>query len=159
MHPAAEELLKCPPTMPQVSDQQLSVPAPYPGASPGDSLESRVTPAAKCLANTLPQTQRQVQGFHKVNTSPSRSALTAVFRSLSLGVRRPGTASNTHALRAKGHFTVGQGSRARINSGLFLGLWASLPADAQPCPQPSPITPWSLFQHPGLWTRTEREKH
>ena len=79
-----KRLLKDPPVMPQVSDQQLSIPAPYPGASSRGSLESRVTPATRCLANTLPQSQRQVQGFHKVNTSPCHSALTGVFRSLSL---------------------------------------------------------------------------
>lgn len=140
-------LLLGPLMMPQVSDQQLSIPAPYPGASSRGSLESRVTPATKCLANTLPQSQRQVQGFHKVNTSPCHSALMAVFRSLSLDVRRPGTESNTHNLRAKEHFTVGQVSRARTNHGLFLGLQASLPAYAQPHPRPSPITPWTLFQH------------
>ena len=104
-------------------------------------------PATRCLANTLPQSQRQVQGFHKVNTSPCHSALTAVFRSLSLDVRRPGTASNKHNLRAKEHFIVGQVSHARTNHGLFLGLQASLPAYAQPRPRPSPITPWTLFQH------------
>ena len=115
-----KRLLKDPPVMPQVSDQQLSIPAPYPGASSRGSLESRVTPATKCLANILPQSQRQVQGFHKVNTSPCHSALTAVCRSLSLDVRRPGTVSNTHNLRAKEHFTVGQVSHARTNHGLFL---------------------------------------
>ena len=142
-----KRLLKDPPVMPQVSDQQLSIPAPYPGATSRGSLESRVTPATKCLANILPQSQRQVQGFHKVNTSPCHSALMAVFRSLSLDVRRPGTASNTHNLRAKEHFTVGQVSHARTNHGLFLGLQASLPAYAQPCPGPFPITTWTLFQH------------
>ena len=85
-----------------------------------------------------------------MNTSPCHSALTDVFRNLSLDVRRPGTASNTHNLRAKGHFTVGQVSHARTNHGLFLGLQASLPAHAQPRPWPSPITPWTLFQHEEL---------
>ena len=140
-------LLKDPPTTQQVSDQQLSIPAPYPGASSRGSLESRVTPATKCLANTLAQSQRQIQGFHKVNTSPCHSALTAVFRSLSLDMRWPGTASNTHTLRAKGHFTVGQVSCARTNHSLFLGLRASLPAYTQPRPWPFPITRWTLFQH------------
>lgn len=129
-----------------VSPPMSHTPCSRRGSSRG-SLESRVTPATKCLANTLPQSQRQVQGFHKVNTSPCHSALMAVFRSLSLDVRRPGTESNTHNLRAKEHFTVGQVSRARTNHGLFLGLQASLPAYAQPHPRPSPITPWTLFQH------------
>ena len=74
-----KRLLKDSPVMPQVYDQQLSIPAPYSGASSRGLLESRVTPATKCLANTLPQSQRQVQGFHKVNTSPCHSALTAAW--------------------------------------------------------------------------------
>ena len=118
-----KRLLKNPPVMPQVSDQQLSIPAPYPGASSRGSLESRVTPATKCLANILPQSQRQVQGFHKVNTSPCHSALTAVFRSLSLldawgwctgttqrdgMVREEGSGWGTHVYLWRIHFDIWQ---------------------------------------------------